>query len=245
MCTLDGVDDVKDAADRTLLLEIVESVARLSTCTERLRFELEDCDSYYKVSAAGFRDRMGADEFISLYAPNSRLGWVAVAKAYAEFDTRRVVVEVNKEAVAKHCMPPVDVFAHNHTQFIEQRKQQNGHGAAGTPRKRRRHQQTSAPAALPSARPEAGASAAAAAAATTFHAIPPPPPINDPYHAQRAASAAASAAAAAAAAEAPASSAPSYGSRMKSVLIRALNHTDDDDDDSDNDYGGEEYGHHA
>lgn len=114
---------VKNQSEKNFIVTILCRLCSFTKSSTNLVHGIEDCTSYYKVFSSGFRERVTMDDLVKLYQLNRDIGWLAIRDIYIEMDTRRVVVELNKET-SRPYQPPLE----NAMQRYGGMRMENGNG---------------------------------------------------------------------------------------------------------------------
>ena len=103
---------IENLQERQMIVTILCTLCSFTKSSTNLKHGIEDCSSYYKVFSSGFRERITMDDMFSIYQLNNEIGWLQIRDIHAEMDTRRIVVEMNKEASRQYQPPPESKIQH-------------------------------------------------------------------------------------------------------------------------------------
>ncbi len=92
-----GLNQVKNENERKMIMKIISTVYTFAKSSDKLESGIEECNNYYKVYIEKFRERFTRNHMNKVMDLNTQIGWLAIRDIYAEFDTKRIVVELNSE----------------------------------------------------------------------------------------------------------------------------------------------------
>ena len=93
--------------ERDFIIRILCKLHSFTKSSTHLAHGLEDCTTFYKVFSSNFRERLTLNDLKQLEDINYEIKWLAIRDVYIEMDTRRVVVELNKES-SRRFQPPLE-----------------------------------------------------------------------------------------------------------------------------------------